>query len=287
MSLLSPQLQAFMAIAKHKTVHSAAGAVHITQTAVTQRIHSLEAKLGTTLFIRTRRGMMLTPEGEALLRYCNAVNEIEGEALAKISGAGIDSEIRIGITGPSSIMRSRIIPQCFSVIKNFPNLLVHFDINDLENRVRSLRSGDSQLAVIREEDVVPEMEYKKLQPERYVLVCTSAWKKRKLRDIIAAEHIVDYDLSDQMTFNYLKHFNLFDLVNHERHFANRTDALAMMLVAGYGYGVLTMEFSKPYIEEKKLIVLNSGKIYKTSMALAWYDRPEPPKYFSALIGAIE
>jgi LysR family transcriptional regulator (chromosome initiation inhibitor) len=287
MSLLSPQLQAFMAVAKHKTVHSAASFIHITQTAVTQRLHALEAKLGTTLFIRTRRGMMLTPEGEALLRYCNAVNEIEGEALAKIEGAGIDSEIRIGITGPSSIMRSRIIPQCYSVIKKFPNLLVHFDINDLDNRVRSLRSGDTQLAVVREEDVAPEMEHKLLQPERYVLVCTSHWKKRKLRDIIASEHIVDYDLSDQMTFNYLKHFELFDLVKHERHFANRTDALAMMLVAGYGYGVLTTEFSKPYIEENELIVLNSGKIYKTSMALAWYDRPEPPKYFSALINAIE
>jgi LysR family transcriptional regulator, chromosome initiation inhibitor len=287
MSLLSPPLQAFMAIAKHKTVHAAASAIHITQTGVTQRIRLLENKLGTTLFIRTRRGMMLTPEGEALLRYCHAVIEIEGEALAKIKGAGIDSDIRIGITGPSSIMRARIIPQCYSVIKKFPHLLVHFDINDLENRIRSLRSGDSQLAVVRKEEVTPEMEHKILRPERYVLVCTSAWKKRKLRDIIAAEHIVDYDFSDQMTFNYLKHFDLFDVVNHERHFANRTDALAMMLVAGYGYGVLTMEFSQSYIEENQLIVLNSGKIYKTSMALAWYDRPEPPHYFSALINAID
>jgi len=249
MSLLSPPLQAFMAIAKHKTVHSAASSIHITQTAVTQRIHSLEAKLGTTLFIRTRRGMILTPEGEALLRYCHAVNEIEGEALAKITGAGIDSNIRISITGPSSIMRARIIPQCYSVIKNFPHLLVHFDINDLENRIRSLRSGDSQLAVVHKEDVAPEMKHKILKPERYVLVCTSAWKKRKLRDIIETEHIVDYDFSDQMTFNYLKHFGLFEWVKHERHFANRTDALAMMLVAGYGYGVLTMEFSQSTLKK--------------------------------------
>jgi LysR family transcriptional regulator (chromosome initiation inhibitor) len=287
MSLISPQLQAFMAVAKYKTVHAASSVVHITQTAVTQRIHALEAKLGTTLFTRTRRGMMLTPEGEALLRYCYAVNEIEGEALAKIKGAGIDSEIRITITGPSSIMRARIIPQCYSVIKKFPHLLVHFDINDLETRVRSLRAGESQLAVIRQEDVAPEMQHKTLLPERYVLVCTSAWKKRKLRDIIESEHIVDYDPSDQMTFNYLKHFDLFNLVKHERHFANRTDALAMMLEAGYGYGVLTTEFSNPYIQKNQLMVLNSGKIYKTNMVLAWYDRPEPPRYFSALINAIE
>ncbi len=83
MSLLSPQLQAFQAIVKYKTVHAAADTLNVTQTAVTQRIRALEEKLRVTLFIRTRRGMLLTSEGEALLRYCQAVRDIEGEALAK------------------------------------------------------------------------------------------------------------------------------------------------------------------------------------------------------------
>jgi DNA-binding transcriptional LysR family regulator len=287
MSLLSPQLQAFIAIAKYKTVHAAANTLHITQTAATQRIRGLEANLGTTLFIRTRRGMQLTPEGEALLRYCHAATELEGEALAKIKGAGTETDIRVCITGPSSIMRSRIIPQCFLVMKQFPHLLIQFDISDLENRVRLLRSGDSQLAVIGEEDVTPEMEHKILHPERYLLVCSSRWKDRRLNEIIQEEHIVDYDPSDQMTFQYLKQYHLIEKANHERHFANRTDALAMMLIAGYGYGVLTEEFAKPYIDKKELIVLNEGKMYENVLALAWYVRHEPPAYFSALINTIE
>lgn len=286
MTLLSPQLEAFIAVAKHKSVHGAANSIHITQTAVTQRIHTLETKLSTTLFIRTRRGMMLTPEGEALLHYCHAAHELEGEALAKIKGAGLESEIRICITGPSSLMRARIMPQCYPVMKKFPSLLMQFDINDYDTRVRSLRSGDSQLAIIRDEDVTPEMEHKLLKPERFVLVCTSAWKKRKLKDIIKSEYIIDFDPSDQMTFNYLKHFDLFAEIKHERHFANRTDALAILLVKGFGYGVLTDEFSKSYIKNHDLIVLNSGKIFETSSALAWYPRYEPPLYFSALVDAI-
>lgn len=287
MSLLSPSLQAFVAVAKHKTVHAAAKSIHITQTAVTQRIRTLEAKLRTTLFIRGRRGMLLTQEGEALLRYCHAVHELEGEALAKIKGAGHDSEIRICITGPSSIMRSRIISQCFSVLHSFPNLLMQFDINDLDVRVRSLISGDSQLAVIRKEDVSAEMEQKILQPEKYVLVCCEHWKNRTLTDILQKERIIDYDPFDEMTFHYLKHFDLFDFAKHERHFANRTDALAMMLIAGYGYGVLTEEFAQPYIEENQLIILNEGKVYENTLFLAWYPRYEIPLYFSAVIDAIK
>jgi LysR family transcriptional regulator (chromosome initiation inhibitor) len=286
MSLFSPPLQAFIAIVKHKTVHGAAAAIHLTQTAVTQRIRALEAKLRTTLFVRTRRGMMLTPEGEALLRYCHAVHEIEGEALAQIKGAGVDSKIQLCISGPTSIMRSRIIPQCFPVMKKFPNLLLHFDIDDVVSGVKGLRSGANQFAVIAQEEVAPEMASKLLKPERYVLVCTKGWKKRKLRDIIKSERIVDYDPSDQMTFNYLKHFNLFDLARHDRHFANRTESMAAMLIAGFGYGTLTTEFSKPYLDAGELIALNSGKIYENTVALAWYSRPEPPPYFSALIHAI-
>lgn len=286
MSLLSPQLEAFLAVVKHKTVHGAAASVYLTQTAVTQRIRALEAKLGTTLFIRTRRGMMLTQEGEALLRYCHGVQEIEGQALAQIQGTGTDSEIRVCITGPTSIMRARVIPQCFAVMKQFPNLLIHFAINDMEDRVQSLRAGESQLAIIRQEDVTAEMESKTLKPERYVLVCTRAWQQRKLSDIIRNERIIDYDPNDQVTFNYLKHFKLFSHARHDRHFVNRTDALATMLAAGLGYGVLGIEFSKPYIENRELIVLNSGKIYQNTLALAWYTRPESPSYFSALIKAI-
>jgi len=286
MSLLSPSLEAFAAVAKHKTVHSAATELHITQTAVTQRIRALESKLGTTLFIRTRRGMMLTPEGEALLRYCHATQELEGEALATIQGAGKETTIRFCITGPTSIMRSRIVTQCFPILQQFPNLLIQFDINDQDTRIRSLRAGESQLAVIQQDDVAPEMEYKSLQPEHYVLVCTPAWQQRTLNEIIQTERIIDYDPSDQMTMNYLRHFKLANMAQYDRHFVNRTDMMAMMLAAGLGYGVLALEFSKPYIEKGELMVLNSAQIYENRIVLAWYDRPEPPKYFSAMIEAI-
>lgn len=42
MSLLSPSLEAFLAVVRHKTVHGAAATIHLMQTAVTQRIRSVE-----------------------------------------------------------------------------------------------------------------------------------------------------------------------------------------------------------------------------------------------------
>ena len=70
MSLLHPQLLAFMAIVERKTVLASAKDLGLTQTGVTQRIKALEAHLNATLFTRSRKGMMLTEEGQSLLLYC-------------------------------------------------------------------------------------------------------------------------------------------------------------------------------------------------------------------------
>ena len=286
LTLLSPQLEAFVAVATHKSIHSGAKVIHLSQTAMTQRIHSLESRLGTTLFIRTRHGVQLTQEGQALLRYCHTVSDLSGEALAHITGAGTTTTIRICITGPTSIMSSRVIPQCLAVMQKFPQVLMTFDLDDTDHRINSLRTGTNQFAILEPQNVPKEVEIKKLNPEKYLLVCSSLWKNRKLHDIINKERIIDFDEHDPMSLNYLKHFNLLKLAKYERIFVNRTEPLAKMIAAGYGYGVLTEEFCKSYLDNNQLILLNSGKKYVNELVLAWYVRPEPPKYFLSLIKAI-
>lgn len=285
MRLLSPQLQAFLTIVKHKTVHAAASELHLTQTAVTQRIRTLEKHLSTSLFIRSRRGMSLTKEGEALLRYCYTAQELEGEALSCITGTGIEKIVGICMTGPTTILHSRIIPQLTNVMKLFPRLLMQFDVNDNENRVQSLRRGETQLAIIEQYSLSEEMEFKDLKPEEYILVAPIKWKSRRLRDIIKIERIIDFDLQDQMTINYLKHYNLFDIANKDRHFVNRIDSLALLICKELGYGVLPSEFAKPYLSRNQLIRLNGGKTYPNPLVLAWFPRHQQPKYFSAIINA--
>lgn len=286
MSLLSPNLIAFMAIVKHKTVHGAAGAIHLTQTAVTQRIRALEKQLKITLFVRTRRGMVLTQEGEALLRYCQAAKSLEGEALAYIQKTGVDTEVELTISAPSSIMRSRILPACLPILEKFPNLLMHFDVDDIDERHEKLRAGLADLVILRESDLRPEMQHKMLHPEEYILVCSSKWKRRRLKDIIQNERIIDFDQNDAVTFDYLKAFDLFHDANHSRYFVNRTDNMALMVSKGIGYTTLAKEFAKPYVDKQELIILNQGKTLDIPLVLAWFDRPEPPIYFSAVVKTI-
>lgn len=61
------QLRYFIAVAEQGSISAAAIKVHIAQPALTRQIHALEEGLGTPLFHRTTRGVVLTDAGEILL----------------------------------------------------------------------------------------------------------------------------------------------------------------------------------------------------------------------------
>ena len=206
--------------------------------------------------------------------------------MASISGAGTLSEIEMRLHAPTSLMSSRIIPVCLPIMQAFSHLLFHFCVDDSPDRAVKLRTADTDFAIISREELTADMNYKALQPEQYVLVAPAAWKGRRLQEIIQQERIVDYNAEDQVTYQYLKEYHLFDHANHRRYFVNQTDHLALLVAEGVGYTTLTKEFAEPYVKSGRLIMLNKARAYHCHPLLAWYNRPAPPPYFQAIIQAI-
>ncbi len=287
MSLLSQNLQAFMAINKSGTVHAAADELRLTQTGATQRIRALEAELKTTLFLRSRKGMKLTQEGEALLRYCKGAEDLEGEVLSLISNAGNDKPVNVSIAGPTSIMTARIVSQCSGVYSDWPNLYLNFIITDTDDRLQMVKSGNTTMAIISPENVPNEMDSKQLKPDKYILVASKEWKGRKLTDILTNERLIDFYENDLTSLNYLKKFNLISALKRSRLFVNNNEAIINLFCQGIGFGTLTQEIAKPHIDNGDLVTLNSGAVMEDPLALAWYPRPEMPAYLKAVISAIK
>jgi DNA-binding transcriptional LysR family regulator len=67
--MLLSQLEAFIEVARARSVSRAADALFLTQPALTARIQGLERDLGAELFVRTPRGMRLTEAGEVFLPF--------------------------------------------------------------------------------------------------------------------------------------------------------------------------------------------------------------------------
>jgi LysR family transcriptional regulator (chromosome initiation inhibitor) len=269
---------------ERKTVQDAAKKIGLTQTGVTQRIRALEKEVQTTLFIRSRTGMKLTTEGESLYRYCQSATELEGQLIFEST----QQEIKLTISGPSSIMRSRVIPEISGILNKYYFLRVQFDLMDQQSAVYKLKSGYSQIVIVQSGDVALEMDSKIIRAERYILVGPLAWKSRGLNEIVKNETIIDFDQNDTYTFDFLEKFNLKADISTSRRYVNNTDALASMVTSGAGYSVLAEELAIDLINRKMLVDLMPGKFLdNANMCLAWYPRPEMATYFREIIQVLK
>jgi LysR family transcriptional regulator (chromosome initiation inhibitor) len=284
--LKNPLLVAFEKIAEFKTVHAAAAHLGLTQAAITKRLRLLEADLGITLFLRSRRGMSLTEEGQALLQFCKTSNDAEGQLMSKLKGGSM-MEVSLTIAGPTSAISSRINKDCLPLYSKYPYLKLHFKSEDHANLIEMIRQGKADLAIVPPNLVPNEMDSKLLKPDRYILVGSAKWHGRSLSDILELERIIDFDESDTTTLTYLRKFNLEKSKRPDRLFVNENAALIRMFEAGIGFGTLTEDIAKPYLESNDLIKLNRGQVLEDPLAITWYPRHEKSDHFHDLIRSIK
>lgn len=60
-------------IAETSSINKAAEKLYVGQSALSRAIKELESSLGVTLFVRSARGMTLTPDGEVFIRYARTI----------------------------------------------------------------------------------------------------------------------------------------------------------------------------------------------------------------------
>lgn len=101
------QLRTFLSVAAESTLTRASTRLCLSQPAVSAHIKALEDELGIGLFIRTGRGMSLTPAGHSLLPYAERVlaerKALLDEAL-RLKGAVV-GRLRLGIASAPEALR--------------------------------------------------------------------------------------------------------------------------------------------------------------------------------------
>jgi DNA-binding transcriptional LysR family regulator len=287
MMIAQTQLPTFMVVAELSNLSAAARKLGITQTGATQRIKALEQSLGATLFTRSRSGMRLTEEGQLLLRYCTEVSHMEGKFLSAIKGDQQTREVELRIVGPMSLLAGRVVPRYKEIAQKWPNLNLQFIIDSNANRLNQLKRGACDLAFVFPREVGLELDSKLVRPVEYLLVATSQWKKRRLKDILETEKLLAYHPGDTTGTDYLKTFNLLERFKRSRICVSENITLIRLLEFGLGFGVLPREIAELFIREGKLVSLNQGRSYKIPFALAWYPRKEMPDYFREIVRMIK
>jgi DNA-binding transcriptional LysR family regulator len=137
-------LQTFVAIAECKNLTLAASRLGRTQSAISVQLKKLETGLGAALFVRTARGMILTPSGETLLTHARPLLS-EIRHVAQLFKQPLTGSIRVGLPDDfDDIVLERILSE---FARAHPNVQVLVQSGCTARYPTAIKSGVLDIAV--------------------------------------------------------------------------------------------------------------------------------------------
>lgn len=176
----SRDLAAFAAAAEAGSVQGASEALNLTQSATTKRLQALERRLGVSLLIRSRTGVRLSAEGQAL--YPEARRALDALASAERSVlAGKAAQ-------PLRLAASHTIGECLlpGWLARFraaaPDLHPQVDVINSAGAIEALREEEVEVAFVEGLDPLDGLEAKSVARDEIVLVVAAGhrWARRRL-----------------------------------------------------------------------------------------------------------
>ncbi|NDV14200.1 LysR substrate-binding domain-containing protein [Crenobacter caeni] len=163
-------LRVFLAAAATRSFTRAGEQLFLTQGAVSRQVQTLEAFYGTPLFVRGRRGLALTPEGEALYAPVrDAFDRLQAasEALKRRQG---DLRVR----SPATPAMRWLLPNLPSFQQLYPEYTVHL-ITQLDPDLPFNRAEyDLAIVGLRDGELPAGLAGERIAQEELVAVCAPA-----------------------------------------------------------------------------------------------------------------
>lgn len=138
----------FDAVARNGSFTRAALELNTGQPNVTRTVGNLERALGCTLFARTKRGAVLTPEGEKLHAHiAAAVRHIQaGES--EIAAANDLENGVVSIAASENALRGCLLPVLKSIRAKHPKLRLRVSNCSSDQGIETLNDGTADLAIV-------------------------------------------------------------------------------------------------------------------------------------------
>ncbi|WP_274649456.1 LysR family transcriptional regulator [Paenibacillus humicola] len=140
--------RAFYYAAKTGSLTGAAAELFVTQPAVTHAVRQLENRLGGPLFVRTSKGVRLTPEGAELYGHIEAAFRLIRSGERKIAEMRdlLAGEIRIG--AGDTLCRHYLLPHMKAFHERYPNVKFRVTNRTSLETMELLGKGEIDLGIV-------------------------------------------------------------------------------------------------------------------------------------------
>ena len=169
------KLRIFHAVADAGSLTHAGDALHLSQSAVSRQIRSLEESLNTTLFHRHARGLILTEQGELLFDATSSMAKRLDTASARIRDSEDEVFGDLRVTTTTGFGSLWLAPRLSKLYDKYPDLKIDLM---LEERVLDLPMREADVAIRMKEPSQADLIRKRLMNVNMRLYATPEYLEK-------------------------------------------------------------------------------------------------------------
>lgn len=256
------QARTFLEIAHGGSFVAAAERLHITQTAVSARIRTLEDLLGRRLFVRNKAGARLTPAGERLVRHATTMVQVWERARQQVA---LPHGRRDGITvgGELSLWHPLLADWLIWMNSECPDIALRAEVDSPASLLTRVQDGALDLAVVYNPPSWPTLVTELLLEEKLVLVTTSPDR------IMTPDRYVYVEWGPAFAANHQSAFP--DMGSPPVSISLGPLALTYILTVG-GCGYFRLGTARPFLDDGRLFLVPGAPEFSHSAYAVYAER---------------
>ncbi|WP_256363019.1 LysR family transcriptional regulator ArgP [Streptomyces sp. TRM70350] len=252
------QVRTLLAVVDEGTFEAAAAALHVTPSAVSQRVKALEQRTGRILLMRTKP-VRPTESGEVVVRLARQLLRLELDARAELGMSGAGEATRVSIAVNSDSLATWFLP-ALTRVPGEQRLCFELRREDQDHTAALLREGRVMAAVTSSSVPVPGCSVRALGVMRYVAAARPDFAERHLdgalRERLPEAPVVVFDRRDDLQDAFVRRLRPGSGgASAVRHLVPTSDGFVEAVAAGLGWGVVPEVQAEPLLASGRLVHL--------------------------------
>ncbi|MBB0228162.1 LysR family transcriptional regulator ArgP [Streptomyces calidiresistens] len=250
------QVRTLLAVVDEGTFDAAAAALHVTPSAVSQRVKALEQRTGRVLLTRTKP-VRPTESGHVVLRLARRLAALEEEARRELGIADGSGPARLSVAVNADSLATWFLPALTRVARD-GRVCLELHREDEAHTATLLREGRVMAAVTSMAEPVAGCTVRPLGLARYLAVASPGFAARHLSDgppesRLADAPVVVFDRRDEMQDRFVRALapERPGAGPHRNHVPT-SEGFCAMVAAGLGWGLVPEVQAEPLLRSGAL-----------------------------------
>jgi LysR family transcriptional regulator, chromosome initiation inhibitor len=236
------QVRTLLAVVDEGTFDAAAAALHVTPSAVSQRVKALEQRTGRVLLLRTKP-VRATESGEIVVRFARQLARLERDTRTELGMSAEGEPTRVTVAVNADSLATWFLP-ALSRVSREPPLCFELHREDETRTAELLREGLVMAAVTSSPDAVTGCSVRPLGTMRYLAAASPEFAARHLgdgplRETLPRAPVMTLDRSDDLQDAFVRGLRRgAGGASTLRHAVPTSEGFVTSIVAGLGWGMV-------------------------------------------------